>query len=339
MYRRKSVDGVILFGRLFVKYFIVLTAILSFGLFGCSVSARDRRLICSKCGCVISGSYYKMSDGSIVCPNDSPKCFICGEICTDRYYILKSGRTICAKDMDKQIPACSCCHRKPTDAAIVRLRDNLVSCSQCWNSKLPRCFLCNLPISSGGLIFSDGRHLCPYHSASAINDQHSAEIYFDKAKQLIKQYVSPSINIDDASISIHIVDKNVLCEKMRSGGDPSPSLELTSGRTLQYKIGGRMLFRIYVLQGLPSEDFLTTMVHECGHVWQMKNIVTPLSQRRQEGFCEWLAYKVNNQLHRQTQIQLLEAKNDNVYHKGLLEYLDLEKRRGRSAVLSYALGK
>ncbi|MGM9999184.1 MAG: hypothetical protein ACI38Q_07330 [Candidatus Bruticola sp.] len=326
-------------GRLLLQYCLVFVSVLSFLLVGDPSLARDRRLVCSKCGRVISGYYYKMNDGSIVCSDDIPKCYICGKECAEGYYVLKDGRTVCAKDMERRIPTCSCCNNKPSDAQIVRLRDNLISCRKCWESKLPRCFLCNLPIINGGLVFSDGRRLCPYHSVSAVNDQHSAEVYFDKAKQLIRQYVSPSINIDDASLSIHIVDQNVLCEKMRSSGDPSPSLKLTSGRTLLYKIGGRMLFRIYVLQGLPSEDFLTTMVHECGHVWQMKNKVVPLSKRREEGFCEWLSYKVNQHLHRQTQIELLEHKNDSIYHQGLMEYLDIEKKQGRNGVLSYALGK
>lgn len=304
--------------------------------FATSLSAWAEEIICNKCGRAIYGTYYKFGN-KIVCPNDLPRCVVCGRTCT-QYYTRNDGKIVCKKDAVAIAPVCSCCHKPILVGKYMHLRDNLYSCIKCEKAGLPRCFLCNLPISSGGLVFSDGRRLCAFHSATAVNDQKSAQVYFRKAKSLINQYISPSININDVVVTIYIVDQNVLAQKMRSGEEQDPSLKLTCGKTLEYHVGGKKIYRIYILQGLPSEDFLTTMIHECGHVWQLSHKVRRLGLRQQEGFCEWLSYKINKQLRRQTQISLLENKNDSIYHAGLQEYLALEKQKGKKEVLRSALG-
>lgn len=297
----------------------------------------EKQPTCSKCGRVIYGDYYKFGDKSF-CQTDLPRCAACGRKITDRLYTRADGKFFCDKDAKASAPVCSNCHNPILSGKYMRLRDNLYSCEKCEKAGLPRCFLCNLPISSGGLVFSDGRRLCAFHSASAVNDQKSTQVYFRKAKALIKQYVSPSVDIDNVDVTIHIVDQNVLAEKIRSEYEQEPSLKLTCGKTLEYRLGNKKIYRIYILQGLPSEDFLTTMIHECGHVWQMSHKVRRLGLRHQEGFCEWLSYKINKQLRRSTQISLLENKNDSIYHVGLLNYLDIEAKLGKDGVLRGALG-
>lgn len=299
--------------------------------------AAEKEIICSKCGQTIYGTYYQFGK-KILCPKDLPRCVICGRTCT-KYYTRDDGKIVCPKDAVASAPVCSNCHKPILSGKYMRLRDNLYSCSECEKSGLPRCFICSLPISSGGLVFSDGRRLCAFHSTTAVNDQASAQVYFRKAKSLINQYISPSININDVVVTIHIVDQKVLAEKMRSDYDNEPSLKMTCGKTLEYNVGGgKKVYRIYILQGLPSEDFLTTMIHECGHVWQMSHKVRRLGLRHQEGFCEWLSYKINKQLRRQNQILLLENKKDSIYHAGLQNYLKLESQKGKEGVLRSALG-
>lgn len=299
--------------------------------------AAEKEIICSKCGQTIYGTYYQFGK-KILCPKDLPRCVICGRTCT-KYYTRDDGKIVCPKDAVASALVCSNCHKPILSGKYMRLRDNLYSCSECEKSGLPRCFICSLPISSGGLVFSDGRRLCAFHSTTAVNDQASAQVYFRKAKSLINQYISPSININDVVVTIHIVDQKVLAEKMRSDYDNEPSLKMTCGKTLEYDVGGgKKVYRIYILQGLPSEDFLTTMIHECGHVWQMSHKVRRLGLRHQEGFCEWLSYKINKQLRRQNQILLLENKKDSIYHAGLQNYLKLESQKGKEGVLRSALG-
>lgn len=299
--------------------------------------AAEKEIICSKCGQVIYGTYYQFGK-KVLCPKDLPRCTVCGRTCTS-YYTKGDGKIVCKDDALASAPVCASCHKPILSGKYLRLRDNLYSCDKCEKAGLPRCFICDLPISSGGLVFSDGRRLCAFHSATAVNDQASAQVYFRKAKSLINQYISPSININDVVVTVHIVDQKVLAEKMRSDYDKEPSLKLTCGKTLEYYVGGgKKVYRIYVLQGLPSEDFLSTMIHECGHVWQMSHKVRRLGLRHQEGFCEWLSYKINKQLRRQTQIFLLENKKDSIYHAGLVNYLELESKKGKEGVLRSALG-
>lgn len=301
-----------------------------------SVADAAEEIICSKCGRAIYGTYYKFGQ-KVLCPNDLPRCAVCGRTCT-RYYTRNDGQILCQDHARASAPVCSCCHEPILAGTYMRLRDNLYSCAKCEKAGWPRCFICNLPISSGGLIFSDARRLCPFHSTTAVNDQASAQVYFRKAKSLINQYISSSVNINDVVVTIHIVDQNVLAEKMRLDYAAEPSLKLTCGKTLEYNLGNKKVYRIYILQGLPSEDFLTTMIHECGHVWQMSHRVRRLGLRHQEGFCEWLSYKINKQLRRRTQILLLESKNDSIYHAGLQDYLQLEAKKGKEGVLRSALG-
>ena len=317
--------------RLLVLFFTAAFIILS------QVAWAEKQPTCSKCGRTIYGEYYQLGDKNF-CQADLPRCIICGRKVTDRFYTRADGKFICEKDYKANAPVCSNCHKPILVGKYMRLRDKLYSCEKCEKAGLPRCFICNLPISNGGLVFSDGRRLCAFHSASAVNDQNSAQIYFRKAKALIAKYISSSVNIDDVNVTIHIVDQKVLAEKMRSEYEQEPSLKLTCGKTLEYGVGNKKIYRIYILQGLPSEDFLTTMIHECGHVWQLSHKVRRLGLRHQEGFCEWLTYKINKQLRRATQISLLENKNDSIYHAGLLNYLDMEAKQGKDGVLRSALG-
>lgn len=298
-----------------------------------SVAVSAAAPVCSKCRRAIHGTVYKLGN-FILCEDDAPRCRVCGKICTGRFYTNSSGY-LCEEDFQRRAPVCYTCGNKILEGRRYLLRDNIVICESCRNDKsLPRCFVCNAPIMYQGLKFSDGRVSCRFHAEKAVVSQDQMPVYLARAWQLIGSYADPSIKVDPRRVSIYIVDKYAFNSKIKTSG----LLGDVHGLTIGYR-GGRSDFHIYIIQGLPPDDTLTTVVHECGHVWQMFNAAGNLDSLHKEGFCEWLSYKVNKGLGHAQQVELLEKKKDNVYGKGLRYYLEIEKRGGVQGVLQEALGK
>ena len=305
----------------------------------CGSWAQGVELHCSQCGKELKGRYYVL-EGRYYCTEDMPRCSKCGRRLTGKYYRDSQGKNICQKDFLAQAPTCSVCKRKVVDQAFTVYRDGLVACATCKAAGLPQCFLCRLPIREGGLVFSDGRRSCEYHSHNIVTTQAQAQTYFNKAWKLIARYVSPKITYDPRSVSVHIVDYNLFLERLRNSPNHDDESRVY-GLTNTYGPSSnpqKAVSQVFLLQGLPSADALSTMVHECGHVWQQKNRKIDLDLLRSEGFCQWLSYKVNVGLRRQDQVRILLDRDDPYYGQGLQYYLQLERRGGLPAVFRYAVG-
>lgn len=234
---------------------------------------------------------------------------------------------------------CAACHQERAGVSS-RTYEGRQVCPECEQASLPRCFICKIPIRGGGLHFSDGRRNCDLHSQRVVTTQSEVERYFREAWSLIARYVSPQIKCDPDLTSVHIVDYNLFVERLRLSGKAGESR--AHGLTLTINSGGFVTMpvsQVFVLQGLPDEHALSVIVHECGHVWQNANLMRPLDKTRNEGFCQWLSYKVNQGLGRRQQMAELLARRDPYYGVGLQVYLQLEKQLGIEGLLDYALGR
>ncbi len=334
------------------------------GSYLCPSCCKNSRLYCSSCGREINGTYYKTANGDILCPDDHlnqiPRCSVCKTMLTGKYYRLKNGKCVCEHDYYASLPSCSICGKKLTGhyysdnndrnyceedyyaqipvCAICGIKLNKIKykhysndefiCIKCDNA-YARCLVCNCPTDYRGMQLSDGRVICPVHKRHAVLGRNNGTIIYDKAVNNIVSMFGDVMELKFPVSSVMLVDKDEL-RKLKQG-------ELGQGIGLCHtsKIGNKFNHRIWALEGYPPEQLLTTMAHEYAHAWQNENNPNfgELAPAFKEGFAHWVAYKMNEYLHRSSEMKRLMMYDDDVYGFGLKAFINLEHDIGVNGVL------
>ncbi len=84
---------------------------------------------------------------------------------------------------------------------------------------------------------------------------------------------------------------------------------------------------IFVEYGLPQIVLLEVMAHEYAHAWQSERCPASLSPEMQEGFAEWVAFKLLQSWGCRTRTARMLLRED-VYGRGLRLMLEWEKEAG-----------
>jgi hypothetical protein len=127
---------------------------------------------------------------------------------------------------------------------------------------------------------------------TAINTEGQALKLFREVELRLRN-VGIEINSDD--IELHLVNKNELREI--AGGkmaDPN-GYTLYNYSTVMGKTVSRE-FDLYVLDGMPREEYITAAAHELMHVWQYERSNADKDRAFCEGSCNFAAYLVLEQL-------------------------------------------
>ena len=117
-------------------------------------------------------------------------CSVCGREIHGQY-LRAEGKILCSSECwEKLLPRCSLCDA-PLSGRYVKFdgggRERLF-CMKC--SELPRCFSCGLP--TRGTRLPDGRTLCPQCSADAVSDPAEAEALYRRIeKEVFRLLGSP----------------------------------------------------------------------------------------------------------------------------------------------------
>src|SRR3974377_1251498 len=82
---------------------------------------------------------------------------------------------------------------KPIDGSYYLVTDqvagtNQMVCGSCI--KLPRCFICGLPVNENGIALSDGRHLCARDGKTAVLKAEDARRIADEVNDSLKKWFS-----------------------------------------------------------------------------------------------------------------------------------------------------
>lgn len=331
----------------------------------CSSCYEDTRLRCSVCGRAINGTYYKTNTGAVLCERDHlnqlPRCAVCGKRLTDRYYTMNDGRTVCEhdinsllptcyicgkvlkgkyytdqdkhhyceEDFERQIPVCAICGKKLKGVKYKHYSNDEYICLKC-DSAYARCLVCKCPTGRNGMQLSDGRVLCPVHMRKAVFGAYNGIAIYNKAKNNIISLFGSEMELRFPVSSIELLSLDAF-KRVYSKNE----LGLTIGFCKTAKIGPKFIHRIYALDGYPPEHLLTTMAHEYSHAWQNENNTSHviMDPAFQEGFCQWVAYKMNEYLRREGEMQRLLAYDDPQYGDGLRAFINLEHSIGIKGVL------
>jgi hypothetical protein len=213
--------------------------------------------------------------------------------------------------------------------------DKVLICESC--AKLETvCTSCGIPVTRNYMRLADGRLLCQEDSKTAILTQDAAEGIFNDVKREVQSTLSQLGTLPHHNISFVLEAKARLDKtggNLISSHDDRTLLGLT--RTLQTHENGRDEFKhiIYALYGMTRERFMVVAAHEYGHTWLHENVKRKLNQDTEEGFCDWIGYKIISQKNAPHEMKVLLESD---YSRGQLQaFIAAEKAHGFYHVMNW----
>jgi hypothetical protein len=232
---------------------------------------------------------------------------------------------------------CSICGQ-PIDGPIYLVTDAVTGNSQmvCSNClKLPRCFICGLPVKDDGVELPDGRHLCARDAKTAVlnaNDaqQIAAEVH-DELDRLFARFTAFPTNVD-----VTVLDRIDVDKIFQPDGHDFESPDLLG--CIEAKTNGvQKRYAMRLLTGLPLVELKATAAHEFSHAWVGENVPPErharLARDAEEGFCEMVAYLLMDSQNEAAQKKFILR---NHYTRGQVElFIAAENSYGFDAILDW----
>jgi hypothetical protein len=204
-----------------------------------------------------------------------------------------------------------------------------IICSDC--AKLPRCYVCGLPIKKGDeLELPDGRYLCARDAKTVVLKTDEAEQICagvkDDLDRLFARFTSFPANVEVTAID-HIDAYTIF--QSESPGLLGCTQPLTDG-------DGKRHYKISLMTGLPLAELKETCAHEYSHTWVGENVSRAqrgLGHDAEEGFCEMVGYLYMDSLNDEAEKKRVMA---NLYTRGQVAlFVEAEKRYGFDQVLDW----
>jgi hypothetical protein len=232
---------------------------------------------------------------------------------------------------------CSICGQ-PIDGPIYLVTDAVTGNSQmvCSNClKLPRCFICGLPVKDDGVELPDGRHLCARDAKTAVLNaddaqQIAAEVH-DELDRLFARFTAFPTNVD-----VTVLDRIDVDKIFQPDGHDFESPDLLG--CIEAKTNGvQKRYAMRLLTGLPLVELKATAAHEFSHAWVGENVPPErharLARDAEEGFCEMVAYLLMDSQNEAAQKKFILR---NHYTRGQVElFIAAENSYGFDAILDW----
>lgn len=222
------------------------------------------------------------------------------------------------------VDLCEVC-QKPHTNTVYQVKDQYhnktrLVCKPCLELTA-RCAVCRIPVlPTSGLHLPGERDYCPEDAKVAVMEEKLATELFDQGQREAIEILAHYPPLPQRNIEIHLVtreDFNREYRRLPSTDDPSTLLGLTrSWRDAD----SNALHDIYLLHGVPRDEFLAVCVHEYTHTWlfgREKN-ARQLHKDTVEGICELIAYKVTTKLKLDRELKHIR---ENPYSRGQIEAL------------------
>jgi hypothetical protein len=245
--------------------------------------------------------------------------------------VCLAGLVVDAEDI------CAVCG-KPIDGEIYLVKDQVTGedvmvCSNCL--KLPRCFICGLPVNDSGIALPDGRHLCARDAKTAVLDVHdaqqiAADVHAD-LDRLFARFTTFPTNVDVA-----VLDRIDVDQMFQPGGYDFESPNLLGCIQAKTNASGKR-YAMRLMTGLPLVELKATAAHELSHAWVGENVPSErhgrLSRNAEEGFCELVAYLLMDSQHEEAQKEFILR---NHYTRGQISlFIAAEQRFGFDQMLDW----
>jgi hypothetical protein len=199
-------------------------------------------------------------------------------------------------------------------------------CRTCHETR-QHCSVCGVPLDARARHLPDGRAICATCQQTAVLEAGQAKALFDWTVQAIQATLGLSLRV---GVRFVVTDRPGLRTQIQKA---RPDLIYEADRLLGVYVREDPHRTIYVENGLPSILLIQVVAHEWAHAWQMENCPTLREVLIVEGFAEWVAYKVLQEMGAVKKMGLMAARPD-LYGKGLRLVLDREERKGIAGVLA-----
>ena len=211
--------------------------------------------------------------------------------------------------------------------------EQLLVCSNCI--KLPRCYICGVPVKDGGAELPDGRWLCARDAKTAVLDDNEvlqtyAEVH-DDLDRLFARFTEFPTNVDVAVIDR--IDVNSMFNTMGNSFE-SPDL---LGYTQPVMTGNQKRYKIALLIGQPLAELKEVCAHELSHAWVGENVSperhAQIARDAEEGFCEMVGYLLMDSQGEEAEKNRVLA---NLYTRGQVKlFVEAEQRYGFEQILDW----
>ncbi len=304
---------------------------------------------CHLCGKQVIGRYYQYTNGLTVCAaceRTAPRCARC-RAPTRRAgaHVSRRGVLLCAR-CDRETFHCDTCG-EPILGAWYSFQELIATpeprryCAECVRDR-PRCDLCHAPTGAGAATLSDGQYRCVLCASDLVIGEPAIRLAYTDALAQLALIVDEPLRQPPP---LDVVSRRRMGETRRAyareaGQQPAAHGEDSASErhVLGFFVRSQGRPVIYVEAGLTRGLLLGTLAHELGHAWQSERLsptagaIDPLVS---EGFAEWVAFHTLMARGMRTLANRARERED-VYGRGLERLLDIERARGRDAVLRLA---
>ena len=293
-----------------------------------------QEVICNHCSKNIIGEYIVV-DGNAYHKNHF-KCANCGNTINGQYY---SSNT---KYYDEKcyskifLPKCSICNEPISGEYLI---DSFgMKIHKHHENNLIRCDNCNRAISdkttNGGVKYEDGRNICNVCFKYKISSKSEYQNSLSKIAHRLNNY-GMTFNLKTVNLeSVNLKELQEISANMYSNNIKGYTY------TQIESIGSRRRFQhtIYVLNNIPLEYIESTIAHELMHVWMSENLNHKLSSQLEEGSCNYISYtylKAESSNTARDIIKQLYENPDNIYGDGYRKVYDRFKGESFNDFLEY----
>ncbi len=302
---------------------------------------------CHLCGQRLVGRYFQYSHGLAVCAaceGTRPRCVQCNVPLADA--ALERLR---AAPRDEPRLCDTCLHAAPRCAACdqpivgtfytfdepLPLAAPRQFCERCMRHR-PRCDVCRVPVPSSARPLDDGQYRCGVCAAEMVRDERAVREVYDAVVAAFGRVVGAALRERprlEVVSRLRMGEVRRAYERLKPGGEPA---SVAGHHVLGFFVRSQGTTTIYVERALPRSLLLGTLAHELGHAWQSERAPQLTDPLVCEGFAEWVAHHVLIASGHQ-QSAARATRRDDVYGRGLRRMLDIERRSGRAAVLTFAV--
>ncbi|HUP27831.1 MAG TPA: protein DA1 [Chloroflexia bacterium] len=239
------------------------------------------------------------------------------------------GRTstwsLCS-DCYRERLCCAACGSHVGNQAVLLEGEPQVYCHFCFEQR-PRCDTCSRPVGSHYWARPDGRQLCDRCQSTSVSDPAQAHALYRRVRADLARYLGMSLQ---ETCQLKLVSRQQLLQLI----DKSSLYHLdadSKGRCFGLFIREGEHRAIFVEYGLPRIVLLEVLAHEFTHAWQSENCRSDQAPEIQEGFAEWVAYKLLENLGCRRRSERM-LRRDDMYGRGLKRVLQWEKEGGKAGV-------
>ncbi len=227
---------------------------------------------------------------------------------------------------------CTACDMQVGSQAFMLEGESQIYCKLCFEQR-PRCDTCGRPVGAHYWTRTDGRKLCDRCQSTAVSDPAYAHALYRWVRATLARSLGMTLR---NPCQLKLANRHQLLELIEKSSLHSLDAD-SRGRCFGLFIREGAHQAIFVEYGLPQIVLLEVVAHEYAHAWQNENCLGELAPETQEGFAEWVAYKLLQGwgCHRRSQRML---RREDIYGRGLKIMLEWEKEGGQAGVFRRVMG-